>query len=131
MFEQALFEEIQKNFKAGAFELSFGYGEIDESAKEPYIIQYTNDMDGTRQVLCNQDDFKDGRSFVQWNIYASNVSNADYIAKELMSFIAGLKQVGSYQIILNNHQSTRNFPNINTGLTINTISREFTYRKGD
>ena len=60
MFEQLLFEYIRSNFKVEGFNFTFGYGEIPPKAKEPYIIQHSLSMDGTRRMLCNSDDFTDG-----------------------------------------------------------------------
>ncbi len=94
MFEQLLFEYIKENFKVEGFNLSFGYGEIEPKTKEPYIIQYSLGMDGTRQVLCNEDNYTDGESFTQWNIYTGSQSTADYIYQQLFTFVESIKQLG-------------------------------------
>lgn len=129
MFEQLLFEYIRDNFKVDGFNLSFGYGEIPAQIKEPYIIQYSLDMDGTRQVLCNPDDFTDGESFTQWNIYAASQSSADYIYQKLFTFIQGIKQIGEYKIGLNLFNSNRNITNPNIGLYMSALAMQIQYYK--
>ena len=65
MFEKELFEKIKKEFKLDNVELNFGYGEIDSETQLPYIIQDSLEMNGSRHVLANNDDFTDGGIFLQ------------------------------------------------------------------
>lgn len=125
MFEEELFKDIAANFKLA----DTYFGEAPSKAKAPYIIQYSLDSNGTRGVLCNTDDFTDGEAFIQWNIYATNASNAFYLKQELMKYIASLDVLTNYRILLNNHSSSPSGTDINTGLFLEVVSREMTYTK--
>lgn len=129
MFEQFLFEYIKENFKVDGFNLSFGYGDIEPKTKEPYIIQYSLGMDGSRQVLCNEDNYTDGVSFVQWNIYTTSQSSADYIYQQLFKFIENIKQIGYYKIGLNQYNSSRTITNPNIGLYSSILAMQIQYYK--
>lgn len=129
MFEKALFEKVKNDFRVRGFNIDLGYGEISANTAEPYIIQYSLDMDGTRQFLCNNDNFSDGVSFVQWNIYAGSISTSDFIYQQLFKFIQGLKKVGNYDIGLNLFQSNRNFPELNNGLAMSALAMQINYYK--
>lgn len=129
MFEKELFNYIKENFKLSGFNVSFGFGEVKDTTKSPYVVMYVLNNDGTRQVLCDIDDYTDGQVSIQFSIYATNYSNAMYIGKELDTFLANIKSLSSYMVILNNHEVTRGFPDINTGLSLNTVTRLFTYTK--
>lgn len=127
MFEKELFEEIKTNFSVTNFSIGFGFGEISEKQKAPYIIMYPINNDGTRQVLCDDDNYTDGDISIQFNVYAVDYSNALYIGKQLDIFLAGLKVLTNYRILLNNNEVTRGFPDLNTGLSLETVTRRFTY----
>lgn len=129
MFEQLLFEYIRDNFKVDGFDLSFGYGEISPKTKEPYIIQYSLGMNGTRQVLCNEDNYTDGESFTQWNIYTSSQSSADFINQELFKFVMDLPSLGEYKIGLVKLNSSRSFTEPSIGLYSSVIAFEINYYK--
>lgn len=129
MFEQLLFEKIRDEFKVEGFNLSFGYGEIPAKTKNPYIIQHTLDMDGTRQVLCNPDDFTDGDLFVQWNIYTTSASTSDFIYQKLFTFVQELKQLGEYKIGLNLFNSSRNLTEPDLGLFMTALAMQINYYK--
>lgn len=129
MFEQLLFEYIKENFKVEGFNLSFGYGEIEPKTKEPYIIQHSLGMDGTRQVLCNEDNYTDGESFTQWNIYTGSQSTADYIYQKLFTFVSGIKKLGDYKIGLNIFDSGRSITNPDIGLYFSALTMQIQYYK--
>ena len=129
MFEQLLFEYIKENFKVEGFDLSFGYGEIHPKTKEPYIIQYSLGMDGTRQVLCNEDNYTDGESFTQWNIYTKSQSTSDYIYQQLFTFINTIKTVGDYKLGLVTFDSGRSITNPDTGLYFSALTMQIQYYK--
>ena len=129
MFEQLLYEYIKENFKVEGFNLSFGYGEIEPKTKEPYIIQYSLGMDGSRQVLCNEDNYTDGESFTQWNIYTGSQSTADFIYQQLFTFVEGIKQLGDYKIGLNQYNSSRTMTNPDIGLYSSILAMQIQYYK--
>lgn len=109
--------------------MSFGYGEISPKTKEPYIIQYSLGMNGTRQVLCNEDNYTDGESFTQWNIYTSSQSSADFINQELFKFVMDLPSLGEYKIGLVKLNSSRSFTEPSIGLYSSVIAFEINYYK--
>lgn len=127
MFEQELFNYISNNFVVEGFTLGFGFGEVTETQKAPYIVMYPLNNDGTRQVLCDNDDYTDGRVSIQFNIYDVDYSNACYIGRQLDIFLANLKYLPTYRILLNNNEVIRGFNNVNNGLTLETVTRLFTY----
>lgn len=127
MFEQELFNYISNNFVVEGFTLGFGFGEVPETQKAPYIVMYPLNNDGTRQVLCDNDDYTDGRVSMQFNIYDVDFSNACYIGRQLDIFLANLKYLPNYRILLNNNEVIRGFNNVNNGLTLETVTRLFTY----
>ena len=131
MFEQEIYSEITNNFAATLPEIwqNIGvyFGRVEEKQKAPYIVMYPLNNDGTRQVLCDTDDYTDGETSIQFNIYAEDYSNACYIGRQLDIFLASLKVLENYRILLNNHEVTRDFPDTNTGLSLETITRLFTY----
>lgn len=127
MFEQELLNEISENFSVEGFDIGFGFGEVDETQKAPYIVMYPLNNDGTRQVLCDIDDYTDGRTSIQFSIYDVDYSNACYIGRELDKFLANLKYLPSYRILLNNNEVIRGFNTVNNGLTLETVTRLFTY----
>lgn len=127
MFEQELFNYTSNNFVVEGFTLGFGFGEVPETQKAPYIVMYPLNNDGTRQVLCDNDDYTDGRVSMQFNIYDVDYSNACYIGRQLDIFLANLKYLPNYRILLNNNEVIRGFNNVNNGLTLETVTRLFTY----
>lgn len=127
MFEQLLFEYIKENFKVEGFNLSFGYGEIPPKTKKPYIIQYSLSMDGTGQVLCSADDYTDGVSITQWNIYTKSQTTSDYIYQKLFTFISGIKKLGDYKIGLNTFDSGRSITNPDIGLYFSALTMQIQY----
>lgn len=133
MFEQALFEHIKNNFTVSGFDLSFGFGEVAEGTQAPYIVQYNLDTNGDRRFLNNPDDFTDGEAFTQWTIYCENSTNAFYIKTELMTFIADLKVItldtDTYLIEINEHSSSPNGTDANTGLFTEIVARDITYNR--
>lgn len=129
MFEQELFNYIADNFEVEGFNIGFGFGEVEESQKAPYIVMFPLNNDGTRQVLCDIDDYTDGRTSIQFSIYDVDYSNAMYIGRQLDIFLANLKYLPSYRILLNNNEVIRGFNTVNNGLTLETVTRLFTYTK--
>ena len=129
MFEQLLYEYIKENFKVEGFNLSFGYGEIPSKTKAPYIIQYSLSMDGTGQVLCSSNDYTDGESITQWNIYTKSQSTSDYIYQKLFTFVSGIKKLGDYKIGLNTFDSGRSITNPDTGLYFSALTMQIQYYK--
>ena len=83
--------------------------------------------DGTRQVLCDDDDYTDGQTSIQFSVYAKNYKNASYIGRQLDIFLSGLRYLTDYQITLNNTEVVRGFDNIDTGLSLETVTRLFAY----
>ena len=133
MFEKELYNEIKENFNDVLPELwqnvSVFFGEAPENTKAPYIVLYPLNTDGSRQVLCDIDDYTDGEAIIQFNVYDVDYSNAYYIGRQLDIFLADLKYLTSYDIIINNTEVIRGFPSTNTALNLETITRRFTYTK--
>lgn len=129
MFEQELFNEITDSFDVEGFNITVGFGEVAESTKAPYIVMYPLNNDGTRQVLCDNDDYTDGATSIQFSIYDIDYSNACYIGRQLDIFLAELRYLPSYRILINNNEVIRGFPETNTGITVETVTRRFTYAK--
>lgn len=129
MFEQELYNYIKENFKVEGFNLTVGFGEVPEKTKAPYIVMFPLNNDGTRQVLCDNDDYTDGRTSIQFNIYDVDYSNACYIGRQLDIFLAKIDLLPSYRVLLNNSEVIRGFNSINNGLTLETVTRLFTYHK--
>lgn len=129
MFEQELYNYIQSNFSVQGFNIGFGFGEIAENTNSPYIAMFPLNNDGTRQVLCDNDDYTDGATSIQFSVYAKNYKNACFIGQKLDIFLAELRYLTNYKIILNNSEVIRGFDNINTGLSLETVTRRFTYTK--
>ena len=129
MFEQLLYEYIKENFKVEGFNLSFGYGEIPSKTKAPYIIQHSLSMDGTGQVLCSSNDYTDGESITQWNIYTKSQTTSDYIYQKLFTFVSGIKKLGDYKIGLNTFDSGRSITNPDIGLYFSALTMQIQYYK--
>lgn len=129
MFEQELFNYISDNFSVEGFNLTVGFGEVPEDTKAPYIVIFPLNNDGTRQVLCDIDDYTDGRTSIQFSVYDVDYSNACFIGRELDKFLANIKLLPSYRILLNNNEVIRGFETLNNGLALETVSRLFTYTK--
>lgn len=129
MFEQELYNHIKDNFTLVGFNLTIGFGEVPESTKAPYIVMYPLNNDGTRQVLCDTDDYTDGRTSIQFSIYDVDYSNACYIGRQLDIFLAEIDLLPSYRVLLNNNEVIRGFPTVNTALSLETVTRLFTYHK--
>ena len=127
MFEKELFTYLKENFTTQYFKIVFGFGEIEEKTKAPYIVLFPLNNDGTRQVLCDSDNYTDGDVSIQFSIYAADYSNALYIGRQLDEFLAELKLLPNYRILLNQHETNRGFSSINNALSLETISRRFTY----
>lgn len=127
MFEQELFNEITDNFEVEGFDITVGFGEVPESTKAPYIVMYPINEDGTRQVICNPDNYTDGVSTIQFSIYDVDYSNAYYIARQLDIMLADLTDTDNYNILLDSTNTNRGFPDLNTGLSLHTLTRTFTY----
>lgn len=133
MFEVALFNEIKTNFTVAGYTLNFGFGKVLETTKVPYIVQYSLDTNGDREMLCEADDFTSGQAFLQWNIYTTNPQNGFKIKVELMKYIANLKQLtlnnDLYMVQLNKHSSSPSGLDENTGLFVEIVARDITYNK--
>lgn len=129
MFEQELYNYIRENFQVEGFNLTVGFGEVSERTKAPYIVMYPLNNNGTRQVLCDIDDYTDGRTSIQFSIYDVDYSNACYIGKQLDIFLAKINLLPSYRVLLNNNEVIRGFPTVNNGLTLETVTRLFSYTK--
>ena len=129
MFEKELYNEISENFSVENFNISVGFGDVPENTKAPYIVIYPLSNDGTRHVICNDDNYTDGRTSIQFSVYDTDYSNACYIGRQLDIFLSELGYLPNYNIILNNTEVIRGFPNVNTGLSIETVTRLFTYTK--
>ena len=131
MFEKELIEEINNNFDLSSVwpDVPVYFGEAPEETKAPDIVMYPLNNDGTRQVLCDDDDYTDGDTSIQFSIYDVDYSNAVYIGRQLDIFLSELKYLSTYSVILNNTEVIRGFPTTNTGLTMETITRRFTYTK--
>ena len=127
MFEQELLNEISENFSVEGFDITIGFGEVPESTKAPYIVMYPLNNDGTRQVLCDIDDYTDGAASIQFTVYGKGYSNVSYLGRQLDIFLAQLRLLPNYRILLNNHEVIRGFPDVNTGLSLETVTRQFTY----
>ena len=131
MFEKELFEHIQNNFNEYLPEAWQGvnvyFGEVPEVQKAPYIVMYPISNNGTRQVLCDNDDYTDGAISIQFNVYAPDYTNALYLGKKLDVFLTEIDVLDSFYIMLNNHENIRGFPDISNGLSLETITRHFTY----
>lgn len=129
MFEQELYNYIKDNFSVKEFDLTVGFGEVPESTKAPYIVMYPLNNNGTRQLLCDIDDYTDGRTSIQFSVYDVDYSNACYIGRQLDIFLAKINLLPSYRVLLNNNEVIRGFPTVNNGLTLETVTRLFSYTK--
>lgn len=127
MFEQELLNEITDYFDVEGFNITIGFGEVPEETKTPYIVMYPLNNDGTRQVLCNTDNYTDGETTIQFSIYDVDYSNACYIGRQLDIFLAGLRYLPSHRILINNTETIRGFPDTNLGVSVETVTRRFTY----
>lgn len=127
MFEKELFNYIKANFSLNNFNIKFYFGEAPQSTKQPYIVMYPLDIDGTKQVLCNENNYTDGESYIQFNIYGLDASNLIYIKQELDKFLALLDIIPNYRILLDNHEGARGGFTETTGLKLETLTRTFTY----
>ena len=129
MFETALFDHIKNNFTLSGFTLVLGFKSVPETTKAPYVIQYPLDTSGDAQFLCNDNDFSDGEAFIQWNVSHPDPKKAFYIKCQLMTFIAELKDITGYQIMLNTAASSPGDYDETSKLYIETVTREITYSK--
>ena len=127
MFEKELFNYIKANFSINKFDIKFYFGDAPQNTKQPYIVMFPLDIDGTKQVLCNENNYTDGESYIQFNIYGLDVSNLIYIKQKLDIFLAELNVLPSYRVLLNQHEGTRGGFIDDTGLKIETLTRNFTY----
>ena len=129
MFEKELFNYIKANFSLENFNIKFYFGEAPQNIKQPYIVMYPLDIDGTKQVLCNENNYTDGESYIQFSIYSLDATNILHIKKELDTFLATLQILPSYRVLLNSHEGARGGFTENTGLKIETLTRLFTYTR--
>jgi hypothetical protein len=127
MFEKELFNYIKANFSINKFDIKVYFGDAPEKTKQPYIVMFPLDIDGTKQVLCNDNNYTDGESYIQFNIYGLDVSNLIYIKQQLDVFLAELNVLPSYRVLLNQHEGSRGGFIDDTGLKIETLTRNFTY----
>ncbi len=129
MFEKELFEKIKNEFKLDNVELNFGYGEIDSETQLPYIIQYSLEMDGSRHVLANDDDFTDGKSLIQWNVCSADMLNSDLIVQELFKFILMTNQVNGYRLGLKLLEESEDKKDLNNDLSLSKLVMRINYTK--
>lgn len=127
MFEKELFNYIKANFSVNKFDIKFYFGVAPQNTKQPYIVMFPLDIDGTKQVLCNENNYTDGESYIQFSIYGSDVGNLIYIKQQLDIFLAELNVLPSYRVLLNQHEGARGGFIDDTGLKIETLTRNFTY----
>lgn len=127
MFEQELYNHIKDNFTVEGFDLTVGFGEVPENTKAPYIVIFPLNNNGTRQVLCDSDDYTDGRTSIQFSVYDIDYSNACYIGRQLDIFLSKIDLLPSYKVLLNNSEVIRGFDGLNNGLALETVTRLFTY----
>lgn len=127
MFENELFNYIKANFTVNKFDIKVYFGDAPQNTKQPYIVMFPLDIDGTKQVLCNDNNYTDGESYIQFNIYGLDVSNLIYIKQKLDIFLAELNVLPSYRVLLNQHEGVRGGFIDDTGLKIETLTRNFTY----
>ena len=127
MFEKELFNYIKANFTVPKFDIKVYFGDAPQNTKQPYIVMFPLDIDGTKQVLCNENNYTDGESYIQFNIYGLDVSNLIYIKQKLDIFLAELNVLPSYRVLLNQHEGARGGFIDDIGLKIETLTRNFTY----
>ena len=127
MFEKELFNYIKANFSINKFDIKVYFGDAPQNTKQPYIVMFPLDIDGTKQVLCNENDYTDGESLIQFNIYGLDASNLLFIKQKLDIFLAGIDVLTNYRVLLNTHEGARGGFIDNTGLKIETLTRNFTY----
>ena len=129
MFEKELFEKIKNEFKLDNVELHFGYGKLDSETQLPYLIQYSLEMDGSRQVLANDDDFTDGKSLIQWNVCSTDMLNSDFIVQELFKFILNTKQINCYRLGLKLLEEFEEKKDLNNDLSLSKLVMRINYTK--
>lgn len=129
MFEKELFEKIKKEFKLDNVELSFGYGGIDSETQLPYIIQDSLEMNGSRHVLANNDDFTDGKSLIQWKVCSADMLNSDLIVQELFKFILITNQVNGYRLGLKLLEENEDKKDLNNDLSLSKLVMRINYTK--
>lgn len=127
MFEEELFNYIKANFNVANFNIKLYYGDAPENTKQPYIVMFALDIDGTKQVLCNENNYTDGESYIQFNIYGLDASNLLFIKQKLDILLANIDVLTNYRVLLNTHEGARGGFLENTGLKIETLTRNFTY----
>ena len=131
MFEEALFDYIENNFTVSGYTIGFGFGNVPESVKNPYIVQFSLDADPTRQTVCDEEDYqKGGEAFIQWNVYSQTPKNTFKIHRELDKFINAIRQLTfggkTYKIFINTHGSSPTGPFTN-GLSQKILTKTLTY----
>lgn len=135
MFEEAQYNYIKDNFSVSGFDIEVFYGEAPESQEAPYIVQYSLDTDGTKQVLCEDNDYSYGEAFMQWNIYTIDPKDGFYIKRQLETFLSDLNSVTlnstQYMIQLNQHEASPSNIGLTNGLNVDILARTFTYNTGD
>ena len=129
MFEQELFNFIRDNFFLDEYEIEIYFSEAPQTTKAPYIVLYPLNIDGTRTVICNDDDFTDGESLMQFSIYDIDPTNAFYIKHELMKFLQSIEFISHYRVLLDINEGARGGLIENTGLFLETITQTFRYTK--
>ena len=131
MFEKELYNELTANFITSLPEAwqvcSIYFGDAPEETQAPYIVMYPLNNDGTRQVLCDTDNYTDGATSIQFSVYDVDYSNASFLGRQLDIYLAQLRLLDNYRILINNNEVIRGFPNVNTGLSLETVTRAFTY----
>lgn len=133
MFEQGLFNYIVANFTVTDFDdLSVHFGEAPETAKAPYIVMYVLDSDGDPQTLCDGQ-YDAGDSFIQFNIYSPDMTNASYLKYKLDLFLTGVTRLTvdtvSYTISRTTHGASPSAQTLTNGLAADVLAKTFNYEK--
>jgi hypothetical protein len=120
MFRQALFENIQQNFMTNN---SFFYGEAPQTTKVPYIVQTSLDYGDTALTQCRNT----YTEFAEFRIYGTDFFTITTIQEELINYLASLDYVGDYTILENIKHTSVVGNDVENGLPVATVAREFLY----
>ena len=135
MFSKVLFEHLQANFTGfGAQSIQWGFGEVVETSKQPYIVFYELDDDRDKQFVCdNHGD--SGDYLLQLNIYSSSFILNNAIKKAVGDYLLTLNGVrltdGTDTYIMNGirHSSSPSAETLNNGLAIDVLAKTINYNK--
>lgn len=109
MFELDLYEYLKANFALSDYDIGFGFGEVLEDKKSPYIIMYSLDSDGSAVTLCEDDNYTSGEAFMQFSIFANDPQVAFFIKRKLDIYLNALKSL-TYNTRKYSMYLTRNNP---------------------